>query len=78
MFPLVVEGLDLPSRSDSKKENENAWYDPAGDFNSDASWLGPYLATQQKLGLWSKWRTGDHFCDPADSGLARPYLRIPS
>jgi hypothetical protein len=76
VFPRLVEGYGFLSRSFSKKENGNARYNTARDLDSDASWFSACLAPQPKL--WSKWRVGDHFCDPADSGLVGPHLRFAS
>ena len=75
MSPRFVEGYGHLSRSDGEKDNGND-DDPAGNLDSDASWFSPCLATQQKLGLWSKWWTGDNLRDPADSGLDGSHLRL--
>ena len=58
-----------------KKENGNAWYNSAGDLDSDASWCGPYVESQQELELWPEWWSGDHFSNPAYSGVAWPRMR---
>lgn len=56
------------------KDKRNAWNYSAHRFDSDVAWGNSCMATQQKLGVRAKWRSGIDRVDHRDTVADESHL----
>jgi len=56
------------------KDNRNAWNHSTHRFDPDVTWSNARMASQQKLGLWTKRRSGARRADHYHSAVYGPHL----
>ena len=71
---VFLAGKTARSRRRFKNEYRS---DPGDHFDYLAAGHGSQVASQQKLGLWTKLRTGSGFGDHSDSSLVGAHLDRP-